>query len=352
MRPSKRTAVLVAVPGALLLGAASVAWAQAGTAEGEGEEQSAPSTAEVAVRDLAHTETLSGVITYDELRAIPSGRSGTVTRLPEVGETVASGEELMRIDEEPVVLVDGSVPAWRDLQYGVSDGADVRQLEEALVALGHAEESPTFPDRDWDWATSYALQEFQDETGAPVDGVASLGEIVFADGSVRIAVQEVAVGGQASAGQPVVQVSATDRIVTVELAPLDRDLVSEDMAVEVALPTGERLPGTVTEVGSTLEANAEGEDVYQVTVALEDSGAADDLALAPVSVSAVSTVAEDALTVPVTAVVGVPGGGHAVDLVGADGTTTRVPVELGAWGDGFVQVAGGVSEGDLVEVPE
>lgn len=61
---------------------------------------------------------------------------------------------------------------------------------------------------------------------------------------------------------------------------------------------------------------------------------------------------EDVLAVPVNALLAQQGGGYAVEVTGADGTTRRKPVTLGMFADGKVEVSGkGIKEGLDVGVP-
>ena len=62
---------------------------------------------------------------------------------------------------------------------------------------------------------------------------------------------------------------------------------------------------------------------------------------------------ENALSVPVTALVGKSGGGFAVEVVRAGGRRELVAVKLGLFddADGRVQVEGDLREGDHVVVP-
>src|SRR5262249_48831889 len=67
-----------------------------------------------------------------------TGHGGTITWLPAPGRVIRQGQILYRVGNgTPVVLLYGRVPAWRALAAGVH-GADVRQLNRALVALGYA----------------------------------------------------------------------------------------------------------------------------------------------------------------------------------------------------------------------
>ena len=61
---------------------------------------------------------------------------------------------------------------------------------------------------------------------------------------------------------------------------------------------------------------------------------------------------EDALTVPVTALLALVEGGYAIEVVQPDGTTTLVAVETGMFSDGFVEITGdGLFDGLSVVVP-
>ncbi|WP_424187840.1 HlyD family efflux transporter periplasmic adaptor subunit [Actinokineospora sp. G85] len=328
---------------------AAVLWA--------GSESDAPAaaastgSAEVKVRDLTRVDTLDGVVAYQDMRDLSSARTGIVTRLPRVGQDLDSGTALWAINEQPVVLLNGSVPAYRDLKPGIEDGVDVQQLETALIALGHAGGGPGMPDGHWDSATTGAVKAFQAEVGATQDGALSLGEVVFTSGKVHIAKLNANVGGLTSPETTVMTVQSTDRLVMVDVDPLDRDLVTAGAAVQVQLPSGKKVAGKIDSVGTTLEMNAEDKSVYKVRIFLDDPAQVADLALAPVTVRHVTTIAEDALSVPVAAVVAVPGGGYAVDVVAPEGAK-RVAVTLGAWGEGYVQVEGGVQAGDKVEVAQ
>ena len=61
---------------------------------------------------------------------------GTYTKLPETGDKVDCGDVLYRVDEHPVLLLCGTVPAYRDL-HGGDAGRDVRQLNRNLHELGY-----------------------------------------------------------------------------------------------------------------------------------------------------------------------------------------------------------------------
>jgi multidrug efflux pump subunit AcrA (membrane-fusion protein) len=137
--------------------------------------------------------------------------------------------------------------------------------------------------------------------------------------------------------------------------------VAEGRAVTVVLPDGTEVAGTVAAVGSVAR-EAEGSDAspagsgtsagatVRVTVSV---GTAEVAAYdqAPVTVRVVSAERPEVLTVPVAALLAVPGGGYAVEVV-TDSGTEVVPVTTGLFADGRVEVSGdGIAEGTRVGVP-
>ncbi|MGH9210348.1 MAG: hypothetical protein ACRD2C_06650 [Acidimicrobiales bacterium] len=93
-----------------------------------------------------------------------------------------------------------------------------------------------------------------------------------------------------------------------------------------------------------------GQPTVEVTVTLEDPGAAGALDEAPVTVRVVTRAAEDVVAVPLDALLALAEGGFAVERV-VGRHTELVAVETGAFADGWVEVAGDVAEGDEVVVP-
>ena len=88
-------------------------------------------------------------------------------------------------------------------------------------------------------------------------------------------------------------------------------------------------------------------------ISLDDPRAARGLDQAPVQVEITTAGVENALSVPVTALVGKSGGGFAVEVVRAGGRRELVAVKLGLFdtAGGRVQVEGDLRAGDQVVVP-
>ena len=88
-------------------------------------------------------------------------------------------------------------------------------------------------------------------------------------------------------------------------------------------------------------------------ISLDDPAKASGLDQAPVQVDITTKGVDNALSVPVTALVGKSGGGFAVEVVRAGGRRELVAVTLGLFdtGNGRVQVEGRLNENGLVVVP-
>lgn len=118
-------------------------------------------TAVVQRRDLVETDTADGTLDYADTRPVSGGLPGVVTWLPSIGRTVRSDGVLYEVDERPVVLLRGRVPAYRRLAAGVSAGTDVKQLERSLRAAGYDTARDLRVDRTWDAATTAAVVRWQ-----------------------------------------------------------------------------------------------------------------------------------------------------------------------------------------------
>ncbi|HEV3402206.1 MAG TPA: peptidoglycan-binding protein, partial [Acidimicrobiales bacterium] len=254
----------------------------------------------------------------------------------------------------PVPLLFGDLPAWRRLAVGVSDGADVRQLEANLVALGYANESQLKVDDHFNSATAAAVRRWQKALAVDQTGAVELGEAVFLPGKVRVAERTVAQGDSAAPGAPVLKVTSTNRQVRVELDAAKQSTVKVGDEVEVKLPSGQMTKGSVTSVGTvatTKGSPPNTRSVIEVLVTLHDPAAAGSVDEAPVRVGFVSGSRNGVLAVPVSALLALREGGYGVRVV--EGASSRiVPVTTGLFAKGMVEVSGeGLREGQQVEVP-
>jgi hypothetical protein len=297
---------------------------------------------------LVERESIAGRLGFADQGTLSLGGGGTLTGLRAEGAVVRRGEWLVEVDGRRTGwLLYGRRPAWRDFTPGMSDGADVRQLEANLAVLGHR---PGRVDGVWTSATTAAVRRFQDARGLVEDGALSRGELVFRPGAVRVGEHKSAPGRPV--GGELASIASTRREVAVDV-PADRqDVARRGGGVTVELPTGETVRGRVVDVASVARAGAGDEpSTVAVRIALRGKGSRrGGLDQAPVDVGFEVERARAALTVPVTALLARPGGGYAVEVFGRGGTR-QVPVEPGLFAEGRVAVEGDLRAGDRVVVP-
>lgn len=322
-------------------------------------------TAKVEKGQLTAMVSLYGNLGYGSLSdgspySVINQSSGTATWLPAVGKVVEQGQVIYRVDGDPVVLFYGATPAYRSLSLGMS-GADVTQLNAALVALGYATaaEIPNGTDT-FTSATVTALKKMQATLGMSQTGRLLLGQAVFQPGAVRVTTLSVPLGGTLQAGSPVLQGTSTTRVVTIALDAAQQSEVKVGDPVVITLPDNSTTPGMVTWVSAvaTIASSSDGRGgggapTITVEVQPTDPTATGSLDHAPVQVGITTEVVDNALSVPVTALVGKSGGGFAVEVVRADGRRELVAVKVGLFDSagGRVQIEGELGEGDSVVVP-
>ncbi|MFL6072530.1 MAG: hypothetical protein ACJ73S_03945 [Mycobacteriales bacterium] len=320
---------------------------------------SGTSLATVTRRSLSERTQVSGTLGFAGSYTVLGPGTGVVTWLPAAGQVIDQGQVVYRVDEAPVVLLYGSVPAWRALVDGTT-GADVAQLNHDLVALGYAD--PAAVGSSWDEfhrATKAGVERLQKHLGVARNGELSPGEVVFLPTAARVTASRAVLGGPATG--PVLETSSTAPAVSVAL---DVDLRTEIKAgdqVTITLPDGSTTPGTVTAVGKVATAPSAGSDgpggaapTVPLTIRPTDPAATRGLDQAPVQVAITTTTVRDALAVPVSALLAVAGDRYAVEVADAGGRRHLVPVSVGLFDDatGMVQVTGSVlAAGQHVVVP-
>jgi peptidoglycan hydrolase-like protein with peptidoglycan-binding domain len=319
-----------------------------------------PATTSVAVarRDLIAHEDVAGDLGYRDSRSISAPRMGTVTVAPEPGDVIDRGQSLITVDDRQLPLFFGDVPLWRSLSAASTDGPDIRQLEENLVALGFASPDELTVDEHFDAATQAAVVEWQESLDVTANGIVEVGDLVFQPGPVRVTSVDAEVGDPATPQGPVLKVTDTDRVVTVRLEVAYRDLTAVGDAVQIDIGDGKTVDGTVVSVGKIATAEesseqnpgADTEPKITVEIALDDPSSTGTLDEAPVEVQFTTKAAVDVLAVPVEALLALAEGGYAVEVERA-GKTELVGVDLGAFADGFVEITGEVDEGEMVVVP-
>jgi hypothetical protein len=284
---------------------------------------------------------------------------GTYTKLPADGDKVDCGDVLYRVDDEPVLLLCGTVPAYRDLNMG-DEGKDVRQLNRNLHELGYdagAGVDIDPDDSDFTWQTEEALEKLHDDKGFDATGALDVDDAVFLPKSARIAKVTGQLGGYASSGAQVAQATSDTLEVQVNLDASQQGEVNEGDRAQITLPGNKSVKGKVGRLGRVARTAGQDAEVGTATIpayiGLDTPDKARGLDQAPVQVDITTTGVKSALSVPVTALVGKSGGGFAVEVVRDGGQRELVAVELGLFdtADGRVEVEGDLVEGDQVVVP-
>lgn len=311
-------------------------------------------TAAVERRDLVQHASVDGTLGYGSTYEVSSSRAGTITALPAAGSVITLGESLLEVDGRPVPLLYGARPMWRALQAGDTDGPDVAQLKYDLLALGYADKSELKLDEHFDDALAAAIKRWQKALGIAQTGAVTPDDFVFEPGPVRVESLHAQVGGKAGPGAAVYQATGATRQVTLRLDAAQQSLVKVGDKVVVSLPSGNDVPGTVAAVGTVATTDSSGNSgagtpKIDVVVTPDPRTISGNLDGAPVTVKITQSTAKDALVVPVRALLALSEGGYAVEVVGNAGSRL-VPVQLGAFADGYVAVQGALSPNDRVVV--
>jgi peptidoglycan hydrolase-like protein with peptidoglycan-binding domain len=272
----RRTLIILAV----IVAAVAAGWWLLNRSDAEPVGDAAPETilfADVVVTDLQDVQEFDGTLGFTESDAIISRRDGTLTSAGEEGAIVSAGEVAYSVDGEPVVLLAGALPAWRDigfddepealagraagtitavvpddtelfegdilyyvdgepvvLLYGELpawrtldtrvEGADVEQLETALVRLGYDEDGDVTVDEEYTSATADMVERWQEDIGLEVTGTVPLGSVIFVDGPVTVDEAAVTVGTVVRDGDTVVLLVAQEGISGDDVAQLEEAL--------------------------------------------------------------------------------------------------------------------------------
>jgi hypothetical protein len=332
-------------------------------------QEPAVNTMKVEKGKLSAMVSLDGTLTY---RARSDGSPysvinqalGRYTELPNDGDKVECGDVFYRVDNKPVLLLCGTMPAYRDLHYGYV-GKDVGQLNRNLHTLGYDAKAGVNikpDDNTFTWMTDRALKVLQHDKGSNVTGELYLDDAVFLPESVRIAKVTGELSGSAQPGAPVLSATSDTLHVQVDLAAWQQGEVKEGDPAQITLPGNKSVTGKVDRFGRVAQVPAGqntsarqqvGAATIPVYISLDDPAKAGGLDRAPVRVEVTTDGVESALSVPVAALVGRSGGGFAVEVVRAGGRRELVAVKLGLFDTtaGRVQVEGDLGEGNLVVVP-
>jgi peptidoglycan hydrolase-like protein with peptidoglycan-binding domain len=370
-------AVVGALAGGAVAGAVGVASASGNNSAAWSSGDSSPvATAAVVRTNLITTVQVGGSIGYDGSYTIAAlrGGGGVYTWLPEPGEVIRQDQPVYAVNDEPVPLLYGSIPAYRAFDVGMSHGADVGELTRDLMVMGYG--AGLAQSDYYSPATAAAVERWQSALGLPPTGELALGDVVFEPGPIRVTSVTPSPGAPVgNAGGTVLTATGTTPIVTVDLPVTQEYLVKPGDAVSVVLSDGtSTVGGHIETVGtvatcpggsgigtgassadqspcSSIGSGSNSTPTVTVIIRLEDTPPGATLDEAPVNVNITTQRADNVLAVPVNALLASQSGGFGVDV--ATGKTSHlVGVTTGLYSNTLVQVSGpGISVGMRVEVP-
>lgn len=383
-RGSRRARVVGGV-GALVLVAAAVVVVvivtRHNTAQAAGHTPDPAGATTVQRRDLVETDTESGTLSYKNPQTVYDNLSGTITWLPQVGQVVTPGHAFFKVDDQPVLLMNGSTPAYRDLSAADTPGSDIRELNRDLVKLGY-ERGSIVENGDWQYATTLGVEQLQAAHDMTETGELTLGQVVFLPGPQLVNTLDTTVGsggggssgsssssgGSSGVGTPsasssataIMQTSSTQLVATVDLDASKQSEAKVGEKVTVEMPAGNTVNGKIIAVspvaqgssdsssGGTSGAGASGSSdgsssssgtsTVPVTVALHGHNEGAGLDQAAVSVNFAQASAKHVLSVPVTALLATAGGNYAVQEAAAPHKV--IAVKVGLFAAGYVQISG------------
>lgn len=314
--------------------------------------------------------------TLASLQATEANPGTSYTSLPSVGQVIKENQPVYSLNNQPVPLLYGTIPAYRAFSLGMSDGADVGELTADLITLGYGS-GLTQSDR-YSTATAAAVKRWQAALGLSATGEVLLGQVVFEPGPIRVTSvspsvgQSTGGGGGGAAGGggsggggggAVLEATSTTRQVSIALDASQQSEVAVGDKVTITLPDNQTTPGVISSVGtvattsSSTDTSGSGASSPTITVLVSptDPAATGTWDQAPVNVTITTGTVTNALVVPVDALRAQTAGGYAVEVVSTSGIRHLVPVSLGLFDDdaGLVQVTGtSLSAGEQVAVPK
>ena len=245
-----------------------------------------------------------------------------LTGIVAVGDTITSGDVLYTVESQPVIALRGGLPAWRTMSASSDDGADIYQLEAALVALGYDPDGDVTVDAHWDRATTAMVERWQAGSNIDVTGEVTLGSVVFIAHDAQVASTSAVVGDELSNGDEVLALTGTQQQVVIEVPTELQAVVQPGLAVSLGATT-DAVDGTVTRLRSD---DSSGTVTIQALI----------VPTTPLDLEAGSTtkvrievsLATDQLIVPTDAILSLLDGTYAVEVVNADGGHDITPVTI------------------------
>ena len=271
---------------------------------------------------------------------------------------------------EATIAMYGEQPAWRTFEAGMAEGLDVFQLEQNLVALGYDETESIAIDHEFDEHTSTAIENMQSVLRLPITGKLEFREVLFIPGNSVVQYSEfhTEIGTSIVPTNPVLSLITIEKVISkpgavdvtrslqkvnTSIEVVNKDLVDLDLIVSIELPDENIISGTISDIGdiAVIPQGNQGEPYLEIVVSLEDTESYPEWTGASVTVSVTKKLASNVLAAPVTSLLAILGGGYAIEVI-ENGSSKLVPVSVGLYADGWVEINGdGINVGTEVVVP-
>ena len=281
--------------------------------------------------------------------------------IPETKEKIANGTRDSEIDDlEQEIEKQKRI---KDLEKGKESGIDATEALAIETAQKAYDDTLESYNEGVDQAAELAkakeeLEELElaskSETFSPTNAYASKTSIII--GSY---INDV--GSAVALNSPLYNISSIGIEVVFQVDATDQETVSLGDSVEIELPTDEKVPTVITFIDQVVTQTQAGEFI-EVTLEVLNPEEIEAYDQAPVKVFVTTEISKNVLFVPVNALLALAEGGYALEVYDGEldtGTfegesgvdTSYVAVEIGVFTDGFVEVKGNISEGQIVVVP-
>lgn len=166
----------------------------------------------------------------DDPLDVTSRRNGTITWIAEEGAVIEQGDVLYEVDGEPVVVMYGDVPAFRTIADPARGdnltGVDVLQFETAIVAMGFDPDGDLTVDDEFTGLTENLVEDWQESLGVDETGAVVLGSVVFIPGPTQIISVEVTTGDVVNDGRVVMTLAGDEPMEGIDVLQLETALAA------------------------------------------------------------------------------------------------------------------------------
>jgi hypothetical protein len=294
-------------------------------------------TVTVQRADLANTASLSANIGFGQPRPVNGAGTGTVTKLPAVGEVAERGKALFRVDDQPVVVFFGATPFFRKLETPGTRGSDVAVVMDNLAALGYQVGSRPKDATKAEYTPRLVetVKKWQRSLGFEPTGAIEPGRVFVFAGPVRVSAVKAQLG--VSVTEELFEVTSTTRLVTAQVLSTDAGPARTEMPVVIVRPDSREVPGKITSVVHLPPAqDGAGASRVEIVVVPDQPSDVSDVETAPAQIKITTESRAGVLTVPLEALVALKEGGYAVQLPSGE----LKAVETGLYSQNKVEISG------------